>query len=227
MAPRERPKTKRGPEPSVRLAAARRDAVRRRLLAWYATTRRDLPWRRTADPYRIWLSEAMLQQTRVETVIPYYERFLSRFPTPRALACADEQDVLRAWAGLGYYARARNLKRAAELIVRDHDGRIPSEPDALSSLPGVGRYTVGAITSIAFGKRAPVVDGNVSRVLSRLEAVRAPASAWLWDLAGRLVPPDAPGDFNQAVMELGATVCTPRAPSCPRCPLASSCTVSR
>jgi A/G-specific adenine glycosylase len=165
----------------------------------------------------------MLQQTRVETVIPYYERFTARFPTPESLATADEEDVLREWSGLGYYARARNLKRAAELVVRDHDGRIPSDPAALSALPGVGRYTAGAITSIAFGRRAPVVDGNVSRVLSRLQAVPAPSSAWLWELAGRLVPDDAPGDFNQALMELGATICTPRAPGCPVCPLAPIC----
>src|SRR5262249_34873606 len=139
-----------------------------RLVAWYRRARRDLPWRRTSDPYRIWLSETMLQQTRVETVIPYYERFLARFPTLTALATADEEDVLREWAGLGYYARARNLHRAAAAVVRDHAGELPRDAAALAALPGVGRYTTGALRSIAFGERAALVDGNVKRVLARL-----------------------------------------------------------
>jgi len=205
------------------LPRARRDLVRRRLLAWYSSTRRDLPWRRTRDPYRIWLSEAMLQQTRVETVIPYYERFLERFPNVETLALADEQDVLRAWAGLGYYTRARNLKRAAECIVRDHGGQVPRDADALSQLPGVGPYTVGAIRSIAFRERAAVVDGNVARVLARVLAEPELTPATLWRIAEDLVPSVSADQFNQALMELGATVCVPRSPACPRCPLRRLC----
>jgi A/G-specific adenine glycosylase len=205
------------------LSPARRATLRRRLLEWYDRERRDLPWRRTRDPYRVWLSEAMLQQTRVETVVPYYERFLRRFPTVDALAVADEEDVLAAWAGLGYYSRARNLKRAAELVVERHAGALPRDERALRALPGVGAYTAGALRSIAFGEPAPLVDGNVSRVLARLLAVREPEPRATWELAGELVPRRRPGDFNQALMELGATVCTPRAPACPGCPLRRVC----
>jgi A/G-specific adenine glycosylase len=165
----------------------------------------------------------MLQQTRVDTVIPYYERFVERFPNVFALASADEQDVLKEWEGLGYYARARNLKRAAESIVRDHDGLVPRDADALRSLPGVGRYTAGALRSIAFGERAAIVDGNVKRVLSRWTAEPELAEEELWTLAEALVPPGSPDDFNQALMELGATVCTPRAPRCGACPVGRSC----
>ncbi len=165
----------------------------------------------------------MLQQTRVETVVPYYERFLHRFPTVESLATADEEDVLREWAGLGYYARARNLKRAAEAIVRDHGGQVPADPDALSSLPGVGRYTTGAIRSIAFGEAAPIVDGNVTRVLARIEALEHPSPSDLWSLSEALVPAGEPGEFNQGLMELGSTVCTPRTPTCPRCPVRKLC----
>lgn len=205
------------------LSRSRRDTIRKRLLAWYAQGRRDLPWRKTRDPYRIWLSEAMLQQTRVETALPYYERFVERFPDLRALATADMEDVLREWAGLGYYARARNLKRAAELVVRDHGGSLPRSADALRALPGVGPYTVGAIRSIAFDQRAALVDGNVRRVLARLLAEPALADAETWSIARELVPVRAPGDFNQALMELGARVCTPLAPKCPVCPLRRVC----
>ena len=180
---------------------ARRDLIRRQLLAWYRSAQRDLPWRRTRDPYRIWLSETMLQQTRVDSVIPYYERFLERFPDVQALALADEQDVLRAWSGLGYYARARNLKRAAECIVRDHAGELPRAAEQLAALPGVGPYTVGAIRSIAFGERAAVVDGNVARVLSRLLAAPELAPAHLWRIAAELVPRAAPDQFNQALLD--------------------------
>jgi A/G-specific adenine glycosylase len=201
----------------------RRDAIRRRLLDWYDGNRRDLPWRRTRDPYRIWLSEAMLQQTRVETVIPYYDRFLERFPTLEALAVSDEEEVLEAWAGLGYYSRARNLKRAAEVVVREHGGALPSDERALRALPGVGAYTAGAIRSIAFDEAAPIVDGNVRRVLARLFAERHPDPKRTWRLAGALVPDERPGAFNQAMMELGATVCTPRAPACAGCPLRRIC----
>jgi len=165
----------------------------------------------------------MLQQTRVETVVPYYERFLARFPTLNALAVADEEDVLRLWAGLGYYARARNLRRAAEAVAREHGGELPRDAQALASLPGVGRYTVGALRSIAFGERAALVDGNVRRVLSRLAGERALSDAAAWRLADALVPEKQPGDWNQALMELGATVCTPRKPACLLCPVAADC----
>ena len=197
--------------------------MRRNLLAWYWRERRDLPWRRTDDPYRIWLSETMLQQTRVDTVVPYYERFLARFPDVQALAAADEQDVLREWSGLGYYARARNLKKAAQQIVREHGGHLPRDPELLAALPGIGRYTLGALRSIAFGERAGLVDGNVRRVFARLRADPAPEPETLWALAESLVPKNDPGDFNQALMELGATVCTARAPMCGRCPLRRCC----
>jgi A/G-specific adenine glycosylase len=205
------------------LRPARRDVIRRRLLEWYDAHRRDLPWRRTRDPYRIWLSEAMLQQTRVETVIPYYDRFLERFPTLEALAVADEEGVLEAWAGLGYYSRARNLKRAAEIVAREHRGALPRDERALRSLPGIGAYTAGAIRSIAFDEPAPLVDGNVRRVLARLLARRSPDPEETWRLARALVPDERPGAFNQALMELGATVCTPRSPACNACPLRRSC----
>jgi A/G-specific adenine glycosylase len=205
------------------LERARRDTVRRRLLAWYGRTRRDLPWRRSADPYRIWLSETMLQQTRVETVVPYYERFLARFPDLASLAAADEEDVLRLWAGLGYYARARNLHRAARTVVREHGGALPRTAEALAALPGVGRYTAGALRSIAFKEPAAIVDGNVRRVLSRLCAVQRLSDGDAWRLAGELVPARDPDLFNQALMELGATVCTPRKPACAACALALLC----
>ncbi len=202
---------------------ASRDTIRRRLLEWYEGAKRDLPWRRTKDPYRIWLSESMLQQTRVETVIPYYGRFLERFPTLRALAVADEQDVLREWAGLGYYARARHLKRAAQQMLREHEGNVPRDAAALRALPGIGRYTSGAIRSIAFDEPAAIVDANVRRVIARLVAASAPSDAVIWTKAEELVPDDMPGRFNQALMELGATLCTPRNPNCPACPLRQSC----
>ena len=203
-------------------------AVRRALLAWYRRERRDLPWRRTRDPWAIWVSEVMLQQTRVETVIPYYERFMERFPTPAALADADADELMQRWAGLGYYSRARNLKAAAGQVVREHGGRVPDELAALRALPGVGRYTAGALASIAFDRPAPVVDGNVARVLARLFAleldVASPAGQRrLWAEAEALAQGPAPGELNQALMELGALVCTPRAPRCPSCPLRSRC----
>ena len=202
--------------------------VRAALLAWYRENRRDLPWRRTRDPYAIWLSEAMLQQTRVETVIPYWKRFLERFPDVASLAAAEQDDVLGLWAGLGYYSRARNLHRAAGEVVARHGGALPRDVDALRELSGVGRYTAGAVASIAFDLPEPVVDGNVIRVLSRLRGIRedigAPAVlARIWDEAGELARGDAPGDLNQALMELGATVCSPRAPRCARCPIARHC----
>lgn len=187
-----------------------------------------MPWRRTRDPYAVWLSEVMLQQTRVDTARPYYDAFLTRFPTLAALAAARPAQVLEAWAGLGYYRRARHLHEAARTVVREHEGRVPDEPEAFRRLPGVGRYTTGAVLSICFDRRLPVLDGNVARVLSRLGAVpaaiRDPRGAKrLWALAESLVPMRRTGDWNQAVMELGATLCIPRAPLCGGCPIRSLC----
>ncbi len=203
-------------------------SLRRRLLAWYTRTRRDLPWRRTRDPYAIWISEAMLQQTRVETVIPYYERFLDAYPDVDGLASADLDDVLGLWAGLGYYSRARNLKRAAEQVRDRFDGALPDDVETLQSLPGIGRYTAGAIVSIAFDRPAPIVDGNVARVLCRVHAIAgAPQERTvqkrLWEEAEALAQGSRPGDLNQAVMELGARVCTPRSPRCGTCPIRNGC----
>ena len=199
-----------------------------RLLDWYRGSKRDLPWRRTHDPYAIWLSEVMLQQTQVVTVIPYWHRFLERFPTVDALAAAELPEVLAMWRGLGYYARARALHRAAQVVSRQHGGALPRTAEALRELPGFGPYTSGAVASIAFNERAPVVDGNVVRVLARLFEIEGDPSSrevskQIWSLAGELVPASAPGDFNQALMELGATVCTPKAPSCLLCPLREQC----
>ncbi|MFQ5512847.1 MAG: A/G-specific adenine glycosylase [Myxococcota bacterium] len=209
------------------MATGLSDELRRtmpdRLMRWYARTRRDLPWRRTRDPYRIWLSETMLQQTRVETAIPYYERFLERFPSLEHLAVADEEDVLREWSGLGYYARARNLRHAARQVLREHGGELPRDAAALRRLPGVGAYTAGAIRSIAFREPAAIVDGNIERVLSRLLARRRIPGARIWRLAAELVPTHRPDLYNQALMELGARLCSPRRPACDRCPLRSSC----
>jgi len=207
--------------------------LRAALLAWYRRNRRDLPWRRTRDPYRVWVSEVMLQQTQVATATPFYERFVARFPDVSALAAAPADDVLAAWAGLGYYRRARHLHEAARAVVREHGGRVPSDPRAFAALPGVGRYTSGAVLSIGFGSPLPVLDGNVARVLARWTArplqVKRPADAnALWTLAESLFAApgavaDNPGDWNQALMELGATVCTPRAPRCADCPVRRGC----
>jgi A/G-specific adenine glycosylase len=203
-------------------------AIGRELLAWYGKHKRDLPWRKSLDPYAVWVSEMMLQQTQVATVIPYFERWMKRFPNVAALANAEEGDVLHAWQGLGYYSRARNLRRAAEEMVQRHAGRVPARVADLRALPGIGPYSAGAIASIAYGQPEPLVDGNVIRVLARLFALRgdpnrAPLKAQLWDIARSLVPVAAPGDFNQALMELGATVCTPRGARCEACPLARRC----
>ena len=210
------------------LGCARDTVIRRRLLAWYRRRRRDLPWRGTRDPYAIWVSEIMLQQTQVETVRPYYLRFLDRFPTLDRLARAPIATVLAQWAGLGYYRRARHLHAAARIVMREHSGRVPEDPVAFARLPGVGRYTTGAVLSIAFDRPLPVLDGNVARVLSRLDALRAsvrdPRGAErLWARAQTLVPMRKPGDWNQALMELGATVCLPVGPLCRRCPLSEEC----
>lgn len=202
-------------------------ALRARLLAWYARRRRDLPWRAARDPYRIWVSEIMLQQTRVETAVPYYLRFLERFPTLAALAAAPQSAVLALWSGLGYYRRARNLHRAARLI-HAAGGRFPADYAAIRALPGVGPYTAAAIASIAFGLPHAALDGNVLRVLARLENDPADIAASaarrrLEAVAQSLLHPRRPGDFNQALMELGAVVCLPRAPLCPACPVRSCC----
>jgi A/G-specific adenine glycosylase len=205
-----------------------------RLVAWFGEHARDLPWRRTRDPYAIWISEIMLQQTQVKTVIPYWERWMRALPTVAALARAPWENVLKLWEGLGYYTRARNLQRAAELIRRQHRGEFPRELDAVLALPGIGRYTAGAICSIAFGQPAPILDGNVTRVLARLGAIRddvrsARVQRRLWALAEDLVR-TAPGrcsELNQALMELGATICTPRNPQCGECPIRSDCRARR
>jgi A/G-specific adenine glycosylase len=209
---------------------------RRRLLRWYDASRRDLPWRlpmgapRQAmpDPYHVLLSETMLQQTQVATVIPYFNRFVRRFPTLRALADADEQDVLRMWQGLGYYSRARNLLAAARTVIGELGGELPRTAEALRRLPGIGRYTAGAIASIAFRQRAPILDGNVMRVLCRIDRIESDpretvTQQRLWERAGQLVPKDCAGEFNSAMMELGATVCTPRSPQCLICPVNRHC----
>ena len=203
-------------------------AIQQKLLRWYDQAARDLPWRGERDPYAVWVSEIMLQQTRVDTVIPYYERFLERFPNAEALAGAAEDAVLSLWSGLGYYRRARMLHAGVREVVAHYGGKIPEDAAARRALPGVGRYTAGAIGSIAFDKREAVVDGNVTRVLARLLRVQTPVGATattkrMWEEAERLVPKKRPGDFNQALMELGATVCTPRQPSCERCPLSAEC----
>jgi A/G-specific adenine glycosylase len=196
------------------------------LLDWFDTNKEPMPWRRRATPYRVWISEIMLQQTRVETAIPYFLRFMRRFPSLRALARADEEDVLKAWEGLGYYARARNLQRAARQIVAHHGGRIPREALALRQLPGIGEYTAAALASIAFGQPVPVVDGNVLRVMARFLARNGAARETARFLAARL-PQERPGDFNQALMELGRLVCVPGKPHCPRCPLQTQCRAHR
>jgi len=205
-----------------------RARLHRQLLGWFDRGKRDLPWRRSRDPYAIWVSEVMLQQTQVSVVLPYWEAFLRRFPDLRALADAPLDAVLAAWRGLGYYARARNLHRAAQAIVRDHGGRFPRTVEALAALPGFGRYTVGAVASIAFGLPVPVVDGNVARVLARLFALEGAAGdpvreKALWRVAETLVADERPGDWNQALMELGATVCRPESPSCLLCPVREEC----
>ncbi|HSW28974.1 MAG TPA: A/G-specific adenine glycosylase [Longimicrobiales bacterium] len=198
-------------------------AARRALLSHYDHTRRDLPWRGERDPYRVWVSEVMLQQTRVETVIPYYRRWLERFPDVAALADASVDEVLLAWQGLGYYRRARGLHAGARVVRERHGGVVPSEYEDLTRLPGVGEYTAGAVASIAFGVRVGAVDGNVRRVLSRIHDEASLPSRRLRALADAWVDPARPGDWNEALMDLGATLCRPRAPACAACPLATWC----
>ena len=201
---------------------------RRSLLAWFFQSRRDLPWRQNRDPYRIWLSEIMLQQTRVAVVVPYYERFLEKFPSVQSLAAAPEEEILRAWSGLGYYSRARNLQKAAQQILAVHGGEFPKTWEETLALPGIGAYTAAAILSIAFGEKRAVLDGNVARVLARIGAVRGDlreGKRWqaLQRTADELLDQSTPGDWNQAMMELGATICTPRAPQCLLCPVSNFC----
>ena len=202
--------------------------LRRMLLAWFRRNARDLPWRRSRDPYLVLVAEILLQQTRLEMMLPYYERFTKAFPTVSDLAGADEDRLMKLWEGLGYYRRARHLHRAAKLIVNEFGGRLPQRADEWQRLPGIGRYTAGAIASIAFGERVPVLDGNVKRVLSRLFAIEtcvdeAETQRLLWSIAEKLVPEKVPGDFNQALMELGSRICTPKSPRCDECPVRKRC----
>ena len=217
-----------GESAALKSAATSGPAIARSILAWYGSSHRDLPWRRTSDPYHVWVSEIMLQQTTVKTATPYFEAFIESYPTAQALARAPLDDVLSRWSGLGYYTRARNLHRAAGIVVSEFDGRVPDEPGALGSLPGIGDYTRAAILSIAFEKPHPVVDGNVIRVLSRLAGWKGdPKSPMLKrrvaHLAEALIPKNSPGDYNQGLMELGATVCKPRQADCRLCPLSDFC----
>jgi A/G-specific adenine glycosylase len=217
-----------GDLPAAQVTPALRRWAVRRLLTWFGQHRRDLPWRQDRDPYRIWVSEIMLQQTQVATVVSYFERFLAAFPTLADLARAEEQDVLRLWEGLGYYRRARALHQAARLLVEHHAGDFPDDPEELARLPGLGRYTINAILSQAFDQRLPILEANSQRVLSRFLGRQADpregaARRWLWEAAERLLPTRQVGEFNQALMELGALVCTPQAPDCPACPLAGRC----
>ncbi|MCB9378904.1 MAG: A/G-specific adenine glycosylase [Holophagales bacterium] len=208
-----------------RAAAPHPDREAARLLAWYDSERRDLPWRRRPEPWAIWVSEVMLQQTRVETVVPYFERFLRRFPTPETLAAAPVEEALALWSGLGYYRRCRQLHAGARAIVA-RGGEIPRRAAELERLPGIGPYTAAAIASIAFGEAVPVLDGNVARVMARrlaLAAEGAAARRRLGAAAAALLDPRRPGDSNQALMELGATLCAPTSPRCPACPLAAAC----
>jgi A/G-specific adenine glycosylase len=203
-------------------------SLQTRLLAWYRKNKRILPWRGHPEPYAVWVSEIMLQQTRVETVIPYFERWMRLFPTVQALAEASEQEVLNAWEGLGYYSRARNLHKAAKVIVRDFGGNLPHSLSELIKLPGIGRYTAGAIASIAFGADEPALDGNLKRVYARLfdvtEAVDSPkGEKLLWEIARRNLPHGRAGDFNQALMDLGSAICLPKNPRCLLCPLMELC----
>jgi A/G-specific adenine glycosylase len=198
------------------------------ILDWYQDHRRELPWRSQPSAYGVWISEIMLQQTQVRTVLPYYERFLREFPDIRALAQAPEPAVLAAWAGLGYYSRARNLQRAARVILEHHQGQFPGKFGDLLNLPGIGRYTAGAIASIAFNQRHPVVDGNVRRVITRLHGLESrPSESFFWDQAERWIPAGRASDFNQALMELGALVCVPSLPRCLICPVQVLCEARR
>ncbi|MBF0121789.1 MAG: A/G-specific adenine glycosylase [Candidatus Omnitrophica bacterium] len=206
--------------------ALKRKAFSSTLLTWYVGHKRDLPWRHTKDPYKIWTSEVMLQQTTVATVIGYYQRWLKRFPTMKSLAQADIRDVLKAWQGLGYYNRARNFHRAAQIVIDQFGGELPQEPDGLRALPGFGPYTVGAVLSIAFNKPVTIVDANVRRVFQRILAVQNPEASFdkdLYKLLESVISRRSPGDFNQGLMELGALICRSKEPSCNVCPVKEFC----
>jgi A/G-specific adenine glycosylase len=206
-------------------SADRRPAFRRRLLGWYTRHARTLPWRGARSPYAVLVSEIMLQQTQVARVLEYYPRFLERYPTVEDLAAASDDAVRESWEGLGYYARARNLHATARRVVADHGGVLPRAPEALRQLPGIGRYTAGAVASLAFGARVPAVDTNAARVLARVFGLRGHAARTrrVWALAAALVAPGRPEDLNQALMDLGATVCVARRPRCPACPVRRVC----
>ncbi len=229
MSPSESAAARPGPSDRESAGASRVDDRARRtaetLLGWYRDRERDVPWRGEADPYRIWVAEVMAQQTRLETVRERYPAFVARFPDVRTLARADLDQVLKAWEGLGYYARARNLHRAAKLLVERHEGELPADRNDLQALPGVGPYTAGAVASLAFGAPEPAVDGNARRVLSRLLDMESPTSATLDAAARRLLAalPQAAAELNQALMDLGATLCVPASPDCPACPVRSDC----
>jgi A/G-specific adenine glycosylase len=202
--------------------------IAQQLLEWYRQHARSLPWRDDPAPYRVWVSEIMLQQTRVETVRAYFERWMAKFPNLESLATADEQEVLQIWEGLGYYSRARNLHRAARVVVNERGGKIPADRHSLESLPGIGPYTAGAIASIAFGRDEAALDGNIRRVYARLFNIEQPirereTEKQLWSIARQQLPTGQAGDYNQALMDLGATVCTPRNPNCTTCPLINLC----
>jgi A/G-specific adenine glycosylase len=203
-------------------------SISSKIIVWYRENARSLPWRDHPDPYAVWVSEIMLQQTRVETVIPYFQRWMARFPTVQALAQASQRDVLALWEGLGYYSRARNLHAAARVVVEEYAGSIPQDAGELRRLPGIGRYTAAAIASIAFGKDVAALDGNIRRVLARVFDLREPARSptgekRLWDLAASHLPSGQAGEYNQALMDLGATICTPTSPDCGHCPLEALC----
>jgi A/G-specific adenine glycosylase len=224
--------TKRGPGSASHFVMNRTARLRQSLLDWFAQARRDLPWRHTTDPYAIWISEIMLQQTRVETVIPYYDRFLKSWPTVQDLAAADPESVRASWSGLGYYRRARLMLQAAHAVVDRHGGALPDTEAALRALPGFGRYTAGAVASIAFDRPVPAVDGNVTRVLARLDAIegdvtRGQPNKQIWAAASKLSNGPRAGDLNQSLIELGALLCTPRNPRCPTCPVRSECGAER
>ncbi|OUM86075.1 MAG: A/G-specific adenine glycosylase [Bacillus thermozeamaize] len=217
---------------SIQLQPEYVEQLQAELLAWFRRRHRNLPWRRERDPYRIWVSEVMLQQTRVDTVIPYYERFIRLFPTLEDLARADEAEVLKAWEGLGYYSRARNLLQGVREVCERYGGQVPDTIEEMLSIKGIGPYTAGAILSIAYGKPVPAVDGNVMRVISRLFSIqediaKASTRKRIEELVQRLIPPDASSHFNQGLMELGALVCLPRSPACEDCPLQALCQAYR
>lgn len=204
------------------------DSISQKLLAWFHENRRDLPWRSDRDPYKVWVSEIMLQQTQVDTVIPYYNRFIAKFPTLQALAQATDDEVLKLWEGLGYYSRVRNLHSAVREVSQEYGGVVPDEKEEISRLKGVGPYTAGAILSLAYGKAEPAVDGNVMRVITRLFAMedditKSATRGKIEQLVQQLIPADEPGAFNEALMELGALICTPRNPACLHCPVVEHC----